>query len=107
MSPEQIQVIFASAYIANEERIPHTVLTARSLAWFAIPGFSVFGWSQIGVEFLHLITWGLLLVGSISDLVRYRTLALLYNQRVAREIVTNMQIRIEEPRLSTRPAPAF
>lgn len=63
---------------------------------------------QVGVGFLYLLTWGLLLIGSISDLVRYKTLALLYNQRVAQEITLNMRGQIaREIAQSRTPSPAF
>src|SRR5258705_1750352 len=106
MSHEQVQV-FASAY-RQRRKDPHTVLLTAIIGLVAIPGLQRFWLGQIGVGFLHFFTWGLLLIGSISDLVRYKTLALLYNQRVAQEIATNMQMRIvEDPRLSVRPAPVF
>ena len=106
MTHEQLQV-FASAY-RQRRKDPHTVLLTAIIGLVAIPGLQRFWLGQIGVGFLHLFTWGLLLIGSISDLVRYKTLALLYNQRVAREIATNMQARVaEEPQPRVRPAPAF
>ena len=106
MSHEQVQV-FASAY-RQRRKDPHTVLLTAIIGLVAIPGLQRFWLGQVGVGFLHLFTWGLLLIGSISDLVRYKTLALLYNQRVAQEIATNMQMRIvEDARLSVRPAPVF
>ena len=106
MSHEQIQV-FASAY-RQRRKDPHTVLLTAIIGLVAIPGLQRFWLGQVGIGFLHLFTWGLLLIGSISDLVSYKTLALLYNQRVAREIATNMQLRIaEELPSSIRPAPVF
>ena len=106
MSHEQVQV-FASAY-RQRRKDPHTVLLTAIIGLVAIPGLQRFWLGQVGVGFLYLFTWGLLLIGSISDLVRYKTLALLYNQRVAREIAANMQTRIvEAPSLSVRPAPVF
>jgi TM2 domain-containing membrane protein YozV len=103
MSHEQMQ-IFASAY-RQRRKDPHTVLLTAIIGLVAIPGFQRFWLGQIGVGFLLLFTWGLFLIGSISDLVRYKTLALLYNQRVAREIMSNMQIRIARAR-STNVIPA-
>ena len=106
MSHEQIQ-IFASAY-RQRRKDPHTVLLTAIVGLVAIPGLQRFWLGQVGVGFLLLFTWGLLLIGSISDLVRYKTLALLYNQRVAREIATNMQGRLAEEVARTRtPAPVF
>src|SRR6185369_10191829 len=104
MSHEQIQV-FASAY-RQRRKDPHTVLLTAIIGLVAIPGLQRFWLGQIGVGFLLLFTWGLLLVGSISDLVSYKTLALMYNQRVAREITSTMQMQLAEgPRLNIRPAP--
>ncbi len=106
MSNEQMQ-IFASAY-RQRRKDPHTVLLTAIVGLVAIPGFQRFWLGQIGVGFLLLFTWGLLLIGSISDLISYKTLALLYNQKVAREIATNMQMRpCEGPPLANRPAPVF
>jgi TM2 domain-containing membrane protein YozV len=106
MSHEQLQV-FASAY-RQRRKDPHTVLLTGIIGLVAIPGLQRFWLGQIGVGFLYLLTWGLLLIGSISDLVRYKTLALLYNQRVAREIATNMQEGLaERARRTTTPAPAY
>ena len=106
MSHEQIQ-IFASAY-RQRRKDPHTVLLTAIVGLVAIPGLQRFWLGQVGVGFLLLFTWGLLLIGSISDLVRYKTLALLYNERVAREIATNMQGRLAEEVVRKRtPAPAF
>ena len=106
MSHEQIQV-FASAY-RQRRKEPHTVLLTAIIGLVALPGLQRFWLGQVGIGFLHLFTWGLLLIGSISDLVRYKTLALLYNQRVAREIATTIQMRLaEEPRLNIRPVPVF
>ena len=106
MSHEQIQ-IFTSAY-RQRRKDPHTVLLTAIVGLVAIPGLQRFWLGQVGVGFLLLFTWGLLLIGSISDLVRYKTLALLYNQRVAREIATNMHDRLQEEVVRTRtPAPVF
>jgi TM2 domain-containing membrane protein YozV len=106
MSHEQIQ-IFASAY-RQRRKDPHTVLLTAIIGMVAIPGLQRFWLGQVGVGFLFLFTWGLLLIGSIADLVSYKALALLYNQRVAREIAANMQNRsTEEIRRSITPAPVF
>jgi hypothetical protein len=43
--------------------------------------------------FLYLFTWGLVWVGTISDLVRYKKLAFNYNREVARQIAANLPVR--------------
>ena len=88
MSHEQAHV-FASAY-RQKRKDPHTVLITAIIGLVAIPGLQRFWLGQVGMGFLYLFTWGLILVGSIADLVRYRKLALNYNQDVARQIVTNI-----------------
>jgi TM2 domain-containing membrane protein YozV len=92
MSHEQLQ-IFASAY-RQRRKDPHTVLLTAIVGLVAIPGLQRFWLGQVGVGFLHLFTWGLLMIGSISDLIRYETLALLYNETLAREIVANIQVPV-------------
>ena len=106
MTHDQIQV-FASAY-HQRRKDPHTVLLTAIIGLVVIPGLQRFWLGQIGMGFLLLFTWGLLLIGSISDLVRYKTLALRYNQRVAQEIATNMQSRVAERAHRTiTPAPVY
>jgi hypothetical protein len=91
MTSEQI-LMFAHAY-RRRRKDPQTVLIASIVGLVAFPGFQRFWLGHIAIGLLHLFTWGLLLVGTISDLVRYRTLAHLYNKRVAREIAGNMQLQ--------------
>ena len=88
MSHEQAHV-FASAY-RQKRKDPHTVLITAIIGLVAIPGLQRFWLGQVGMGFLYLFTWGLILVGSIADLVRYRKLAFNYNQGVARQIATNI-----------------
>lgn len=89
MPTEQV-LMFAKAY-RERRKDPKTVLLTSIIGLVAIPGFQRFWLGHIGIGFLHLFTWGLLLIGSISDLMRYKTLALLHNQRVAREIAANLR----------------
>ena len=105
MSHEQAQ-LFAGAY-RQRRKDPHTVLLTAILGLVAIPGFQRFWLGQVGMGFLYLFTWGLLLIGTISDLVRYKSLAFAYNQRVAHEITTNMQLRERTPRSGIRQTSLF
>ena len=89
MSHEQAQ-LFASAY-RQSRKDPHTVLLTAIVGLVAIPGLQRFWLGQVGLGLLYLFTWGLILVGSIADVVRYKALALTYNQRVAHQIVMNIQ----------------
>ena len=89
MSHEQAQ-LFASAY-RQRRKDPHTVLLTAIVGLVAIPGLQRFWLGQVGTGFLYLFTWGFLLIGTIADLVRYKTLAFNYNQGIARQIVANIK----------------
>ena len=102
MSHEQAQ-LFAGAY-RERRKDPHTVLLTAIVGLVAIPGLQRFWLGQLGMGFLYLFTWGLLLVGTISDLVRYKKLAFTYNQTVARQIVANIQLGEGKPPTSIRQA---
>src|SRR5262245_17400743 len=91
MSEEQAH-LFAGAY-RQRRKDPHTVLLTAIVGLVAIPGLQRFWLGQIGMGLLYLFTWGLVLVGSISDLVRYKKLALNYNREVAMEIGGNLPAR--------------
>ncbi len=89
LSREQAQ-LFASAY-RQRRKDPHTVLLTAIVGLVAIPGMQRFWLGQVEMGFLYLFTYGFLLVGTIADLIRYKKLALNYNQNIAREIVANIQ----------------
>lgn len=106
MSNEEVHV-FASAY-RQRRKDPDTVLLTAIIGLVAFPGLQRFWLGQLGMGFLLLFTWGLLLVGSIADLISYKTLAFKYNQSMAREIVNNMQMCPEgEPQPIITPALVF
>ena len=90
MTREQV-LMFATAYRQRRKQ-PQTILLITIVGLVAFPGFQRFWLGHIAIGFLHLFTWGLLFIGTISDLVSYKTLALIHNQRVAREIATNLQM---------------
>src|SRR6266542_6194791 len=95
MSHEQAHV-FASAY-RQKRKDPHTVLITAIIGLVAIPGLQRFWLGQIGMGFLYLFTWGLILVGTIRDIVRFKKLAFDYNQRVAQQIAANLPLREGKP----------
>jgi len=90
MSPEQAQ-LFAGAY-RQRRKDPHTVLLAAIIGLVALPGLQRFWLGHVGLGFLYLFSWGILLVGTVADLVRYKRLALNYNQEIAHHIVENIQL---------------
>src|SRR6266498_4209259 len=95
LSHEQAQ-LFATAY-REKRKDPHTVLLTAIVGLVAIPGLQRFWLGQIGMGFLYLFTWGLILVGTIRDIVRFKKLAFDYNQRVAQQIAANLPLREGKP----------
>ena len=88
MSHENIQQ-FAVAY-RQVRKDPQTLRLMAVIGIVAIPGLHRFWVGQVGMGFLYLLTWGVLLVGTITDIVRYRELALNYNRQVATQIARNV-----------------
>ena len=80
---------FAAAY-RQVRRDPQTLRFLAIIGIVAIPGLHRFWIGQVGTGFLYLFTWGLLLFGTITDIVKYRELAFSYNRQVARLIATNL-----------------
>ena len=88
MSHENIQQ-FAAAY-RQVRKDPEAIRLMAVIGIVAIPGLHRFWVGQVGIGFVYLVTWGLLLFGTVSDIVKYRELAFRYNQQVARRIVSNL-----------------
>jgi TM2 domain-containing membrane protein YozV len=88
MSHESIQQ-FAAAY-RQVRKDPQTLRVMAVIGIVAIPGLHRFWVGQVGIGLLYLLTWGLILFGTITDVFRYRELALSYNQQVARRIAANL-----------------
>ena len=81
---------FAMAYRARRKD-PKTVLLLAVIGVVAVPGLHRFALGQIGVGFLYLLTYGLLLFGTITDIVRHKELAFNYNRQIARSISSNLR----------------
>ena len=88
MSHENIQQ-FAAAY-RQVRKDPQTLRLMAVIGIVAIPGLHRFWVGHMGIGFLYLLTWGLLLFGTITDVINYRELAFNYNRQVARRVVSNL-----------------
>src|ERR1051326_3809638 len=64
----------AAAY-RQVRKDPQTLRLMAIIGIVAIPGLHRFWVGQLGIGVLYLVTWGLLLVGTIMDIVQYRDLA--------------------------------
>src|SRR5215213_7119838 len=88
MSQETVRQ-FAAAY-RQVRKDPQTLRLMAVIGIVAIPGLHRFWVGHIGMGFLYLVTWGLLLFGTISDIVRYQEIAFTYNQQLAKRIANNL-----------------
>ncbi|MBN2166916.1 MAG: TM2 domain-containing protein [Marinilabiliaceae bacterium] len=84
-SDEQIRN-FTMMY-RSRRKDPQTILLTTLLGFFIIAGIQRFMINQIGMGILYIFTGGLCFIGTIVDLVNYKSLALEYNQKIARECV--------------------
>ncbi len=71
----------------SRRRDPQIILITTLVGLFGLAGIQRFITNQIGMGVLYFLTGGLCLIGTIIDLVNYKTLAMEYNQRVAREVM--------------------
>jgi TM2 domain-containing membrane protein YozV len=88
MSHESIQQ-FAAGY-RQVRKDPQTLRLMAIIGIVAIPGLHRFWLGDIGMGFLYLLTWGLLLIGTIIDVVNYKELAFTYNREAAKRIAYNL-----------------
>lgn len=80
---------FAVAY-RQGRKDPQLVLLMAVIGIVAVPGLHRFAMGQVGLGFLYLLTYGLLLFGTITDIIRHKELAFTYNRQVARRIASNL-----------------
>ena len=88
MSHDSIQQ-FATAY-RQVRKDPQTLRLMAVIGIVAIPGLHRFWVGQVSIGFLYLLTYGLLLIGTITDIVNYRELAFSYNRQAAGRIASNL-----------------
>jgi len=88
MSQEKL-VQFAAAY-RQVRKDPQTLRLMAIVGIVAVPGLHRFWVGHLGLGFLYLVTWGLLLLGTITDIVKYRDLAFRYNQQAAQRIASTL-----------------
>jgi len=80
---------FAFAY-RRERKDPQTILILSVIGMVSVPGLQRFVLGQIGIGCLYLFTGGLLLIGTIVDIVNHKELAFNYNRQVARRIASKL-----------------
>jgi TM2 domain-containing membrane protein YozV len=88
MNENQAQ-IFSHGYLTSRKE-PQTILAVSVIGLVSFPGLQRLVLGQIGLGLLYLFTGGLLLIGSIYDLVKYKRLTFEYNRKVAEHIAARV-----------------
>jgi TM2 domain-containing membrane protein YozV len=70
---------------SGKRKSPQDMLIFCLIGLFLVPGLQRFILGQIGMGLLYLFTVGLCFIGSIMDLVNYKSLADEYNRKMAFE----------------------
>jgi TM2 domain-containing membrane protein YozV len=70
---------------SGKRKSPQDMLIFCIVGLCLVPGLQRFVTGQIGMGILYLFTAGLCFIGSIVDLVNYKSFALEYNKKVAFE----------------------
>jgi len=76
---------FANMYRYRRKE-PQIILLTCLVGFFGFAGIHRFLINQIGMGILYFLTGGLCLIGTIVDLVNYRSLAFEYNQQRMHEV---------------------
>ena len=75
---------FAAVYM-NRRKDTTMVLVATVVGFFGVAGIQRFLTNQTGMGLLYLFTLGLCFIGTIVDLVNFRSIALEYNVHMAQQ----------------------
>lgn len=86
MNDQQAQQ-FANIYM-NRRKDTQTILVATVVGFLGVAGVQRFLTNQTGMGLLYLFTAGLCLIGTIIDLVNYRSLTFDYNIQIAHQTAT-------------------
>lgn len=76
---------FANVYRVRRKD-PQTILLLTLVGFLGIAGIQRFIVDQIGMGILYLLTAGICFIGTIVDLINYKSIAFEYNQRQAQQI---------------------
>jgi TM2 domain-containing membrane protein YozV len=69
----------------TKRKDPQTIMICTILGFFVIAGIQRFMLNQVGMGILYLFTGGLCLIGTIIDLVNYKSMTLTFNKQMAME----------------------
>ncbi|TVR29624.1 MAG: TM2 domain-containing protein [Balneolaceae bacterium] len=89
--PEEKVKIFAKMYRARRKD-PILLLILALIGLFGVAGIHRFFVGHIGMGILYLLTAGLCFIGTIVDMINYRNFAFEYNRKVAKEIISDLNL---------------
>lgn len=72
-------------FYGGKRKDPQDILLFTVLGFIIVAGIQRFVLGQIGMGLLYLFTGGLCLIGTIVDLINYRSMTLEYNEKAAFE----------------------
>jgi TM2 domain-containing membrane protein YozV len=84
MSDEQAEQ-FARIY-RERRKDPQTILLLALVGFVGVAGVHRFVIDEIGMGLLYLFTAGLCLIGTLVDVINYKSVAFRYNRRQADEV---------------------
>jgi TM2 domain-containing membrane protein YozV len=84
MNEEQLRQ-FAVIY-NSRRKDPQMILLLTLVGFLGVAGIQRFIIDQIGMGLLYVFTGGLCLIGTIVDLVNYKSLTFEFNQKIARQV---------------------
>ena len=82
---------FAAIY-RNRRKDPQTILLLALVGFLGFAGIHRFYVDHIGLGLLYLLTGGICFVGTIIDIISYKTIAFEYNQKQAFEVAQMLTI---------------
>lgn len=88
---EEQQKAFVMVY-SGKRRDPQHLLLFAIVGFFGVAGIQRFVTNQIGMGILYFFTAGLCFIGTIVDLINYKSLANEYNQTMANESMQFIKI---------------
>lgn len=83
---------FAHVY-RSRRKDPQMILVLCLVSFLGIAGLQRFFLNQIGMGVLYFFTGGLCLIGSIVDLINYKSLTQEYNVKVLSDILSIMRVQ--------------
>jgi TM2 domain-containing membrane protein YozV len=88
--PEDEAQRFARVY-RERRKEPQMILLLALVGFVAVAGVHRFVIDEIGMGLLYLFTAGLCFIGTIVDVINYKSIAFRYNRRQADEVLALIQ----------------